>query len=83
MRQTPPARPSPAALAFRAGDYRRAHALYAEALARGGMDRADALLHLSICATALGDVRADPRALEALLGVRVRDQGAGWVIAAE
>lgn len=58
MRQTPPARPSPAALAFRAGDYRRAHALYAEALARGGMDRADALLHLSICATALGDVRA-------------------------
>jgi len=32
---------------------------------------------------ALGDVRADPRALEALLGVRVRAQGAGWVIAAE
>jgi transmembrane sensor len=32
---------------------------------------------------ALDDVRADPRALEPLLGVRVRAQGAGWVIAAE
>jgi len=29
------------------------------------------------------DVRADPRSLEALLGVKVRQQGAGWVITAE
>ncbi len=32
---------------------------------------------------ALDQVRADPRALEALLGVRVTPRGKGWVIAAE
>lgn len=57
MRPSPPARPSPAAQAFQAGDYRRAQALYADALARGAVDRAEALLHLSVCASALGDVR--------------------------
>lgn len=42
-------------------------------------DQSDTRLSGSI---ALDAVRADPRALEALLGVRVRAEGEGWVIAA-
>lgn len=56
MRPRPPPRAPSAAQAFEAGNYRLAHDLYGAQLARGE-DRALALLRLSVCCTALGQVR--------------------------
>lgn len=56
MRPRSPSRPPTAAQAFEAGDYRLANTRYGAQLARGE-DRALALLRLSVCCTALGQVR--------------------------